>query len=276
MSFNTYQAPLQPTIAVIGAGNMGQAIIQGLINNNYPADKLWLTNPNLSKIAHLTNNPNLNISTNNALAIQKADIIILAIKPQILRQVIADLSSHFCQKHTTVVSLAPGISLAQLAINLPQSTLIRAMPNIASCTGSGVAALYTESPDLATKNTIDAIFSTLGVTIWLEKESALNAVTAISGSGPAYFFILIEALIAAGEHLGLSRDLSSLLANHTAYGAGKIVTNSTLSATQWREKVTSPNGTTAAAIAVLQQGGIYQLIDQAVIAAHQRAQELAS
>lgn len=266
----------EPTIAIIGAGNMGQAIINGLRKSNYPPHKLWLTNPDLHKLQHLGYDAPLNLSTDNAAAVTHADIVILAVKPQIVIKVIQDLMPQLCKNQITLISLAAGISIEQLNNHLHTAvTVIRAMPNLASAVCTGITALYAQSNLApASKNVINTIFEKLGITVWLEQEQELDCITAISGSGPAYFFVLIEAMIATGEKLGLTKQLSSLLAHYTARGVGNLVTKSNLDATQWRNKVTSPNGTTAAALNILTAGGIEKLIEQAIIAAYNRAQEL--
>lgn len=266
----------EPTIAVIGAGNMGQAIIHGLSKSNYSPHKLWLTNPDLHKLQHLNYDPKINLSTDNRAAVTHAEIVILAVKPQLLIQVIQDLMPQLCKKPVILISLAAGISMQQVNSQFNTAiTCMRAMPNLAAAVCQGITALYAQpNLDPAHKNIITTIFNKLGVTVWLEQEQELDCITALSGSGPAYFFLLIEAMISAGEKLGLTKQLSSLLANYTACGVGNLVTNSNLDAAQWRNKVTSPHGTTAAALKILTAGGMDKLIEQAIIAAYNRAQEL--
>lgn len=207
----------------------------------------------------------------------RPDIVLFAIKPQIAVQALADYA-RFYRSDVVFVSIMAGISIAAMKQQLGQNAIvIRTMPNLPVLVGKGMTGLCClDSLDVIKKQQITNLFSSVGTTVWVEDEDHLNIVTAISGSGPAYFFRLVEAMAESGQALGLPKEISEQLAQQTLIGAGSMIEEMKESAGNLRAKVTSPGGTTAAALDVFDQdGGIDNLVLKAATAAFQRARELA-
>ena len=201
----------------------------------------------------------------------RPDVLVLAVKPQVWRAAAAPLADRIGPL-TLVFSVMAGVTTADIAAVFPGSAIIRAMPNTPAAIGQGVTALFTTAGDLA-EGAAEALFSAAGTTVWLENESDFDAVTAISGSGPAYVFAFIEALAAAGEAAGLEPELAERLARATVTGAAALAAGDAAPAATLRERVTSPGGTTAAGLAVLTPG-LKPLVAATVTAAAARSREL--
>jgi pyrroline-5-carboxylate reductase len=201
----------------------------------------------------------------------RPDVLVLAVKPQVWREAVLPLISK-TGPLTLVVSVMAGVTTADIASVFPGAAIIRAMPNTPAAIGQGVTALFTRAGDLA-EGAAEALFSAAGATVWLENEADFDAVTAVSGSGPAYVFAFIEALAAAGAAAGLEPGLAARLARATVTGAAALAATDPAPAATLRERVTSPGGTTAAGLAVLQPG-LVPIVEATVAAAAARSRQL--
>lgn len=266
-----------PSVAFIGAGNMAGAILRGLLQQGYPAEKIWAADPGADKLKALADETGIHTTTDNSQAIAEAQVVILAVKPQVMQQVLKPLQSSLQTHKPLVVSIAAGLTCDTLQGWLGgQLPLVRSMPNTPSLLGAGVAGLYaTAEVNQEQRGWVQQISEAVGQAFWVEEEQLLEAVTAVSGSGPAYYFLFTEALAAAGEKLGLSAEVALKLAENTAFGAGKMLLGTEDSPAELRAKVTSPGGTTAQAIQSFEDQGLRKLVEAAAQAAAQRAQELA-
>lgn len=263
-------------IAFIGGGNMARSLIGGLIADGCAPEDIWVADPSAEQRSQLQSQFRLHTVAENAAAAEQAEAIVLAIKPQIIRQVAEELSVIVQQRHPLIISIAAGVRETSLRRWLGEQTpLVRAMPNTPAMVNSGATALFA-NPHVSDeqRQLAESILRAVGLTIWVDHERLLDSVTALSGSGPAYFFLVMEALEQAGVQLGLSAEQARLLTLQTAFGAAKMALESSDSPALLREHVTSPGGTTERALAVLQAGELPQLFAKALAAARQRAQEL--
>ncbi|RFA31198.1 pyrroline-5-carboxylate reductase [Alkalilimnicola ehrlichii] len=263
-------------IVFIGGGNMARSLVGGLIADAYPADAIHVTDPDKQRLSQLGADFGVHVGDDNIAAAKQADAIVLAVKPQMLRQVAEALAPCVQARKPLVISIAAGVRESDLSRWLGAGVpVVRTMPNTPALVQTGATALYAnrhvsdDQRDLA-----ESLLRAAGLTQWLDDEQLMDAVTAISGSGPAYFFLLIEMLEQAGEKLGLPAETARLLTLQTALGAAKMALESEEDAAVLRQRVTSPGGTTERAISTLEQGDIRTLIDDAVRAAAQRAAEL--
>ncbi len=263
-------------IGFIGGGNMAVSLLNGLIASGHPAQQLWVSDTNLDTLANLEKQLNVNTSSDNAAIVEAADVIVLAVKPQVLKSVAQTLATAITAKKSLVVSIAAGISQASLSAWLGDETaIVRCMPNTPALVLTGATGLHAnsnvteEQSDLA-----ENILRSVGIALWVETEGELDAVTAVSGSGPAYYFLLMEAMEKAALEMGLSPNTAQLLVQQTALGAAKIALESAESPENLRQRVTSPNGTTQKAIETFQAGGFIELVAKALHAARDRSIEL--
>ncbi len=265
------------TIAIIGAGNMGGSLLTGLMTNRFPPEQLWIADPDTEKLHVLKQQFTIQTTQHNDEALQYADVVILAVKPQIMHAVIESIAPVIRQKNPLVISVAAGIREAHLQNGLGgNAAIVRCMPNTPALIGAGASALYANDFVTAKQHALaESILRAVGKVVWLDHENEMDAVTALSGSGPAYFFLVMEALQAAGEKLGLSSETARLLTLQTAFGAARMALESSESATTLRQRVTSKGGTTEAAIHVLEQEKIRDTFKKAVDAACTRSKELA-
>ncbi|MDD2222383.1 MAG: pyrroline-5-carboxylate reductase [Pseudomonas sp.] len=262
-------------ITFIGAGNMAGSLIGGLCKQGVKAEQICASDPGPAALEALQNSYAINTFSDNGVAIQQADIIVLAVKPQVMRQVCEQLAPYITQQQL-VISIAAGITCASLSRWLGVESIVRCMPNTPALIQQGVSGLYaTQQVSAEQREQAQQLLSAVGLAVWLDTEQQIDAVTAVSGSGPAYFFLLIEAMTAAGIKLGLPADTAAQLAKYTAQGASTMACQSSLEAAQLRQQVTSPNGTTEAAIRSFQQGGFTELVERAVRSAASRSAELA-
>ncbi len=265
-------------IAFVGAGNMATSLIGGLCAQGVPATNLCASNRSPEKLAQLASQHGIHTYTDNCAAVAGADIVVLAVKPQVMQVVCQELAPHVPQQ-ALVVSIAAGISCASLQRwlhNGPPRAIVRCMPNTPSLLGLGASGLYANAAvNPAQRQQAEQLLKAVGLALWLDEESLLDAVTAVSGSGPAYFFLLMEAMSAAGEQLGLPPAVAAQLTLQTALGAAQMACTSGESAAQLRRRVTSPNGTTEAALQTFQAGGFAPLVQRALSAAAARSAELA-
>ena len=265
----------QPRIAFIGAGNMAASLIGGLLAQGLPASHIRASDPGAEQRARVAAEYGIELFESNAEAIAGTDIVVLATKPQVLKGVCQALAPSL-QAGQLVVSIAAGITCASLTAWLGEIALVRCMPNTPALLRQGVSGLYA-NPRVSAEQRQQAeqLLGAVGLAVWLDEERLIDAVTAVSGSGPAYFFLLIEAMTAAGEQLGLPRDTAAQLTLQTALGAARMATEGDVDAAELRRRVTSPNGTTEAAIKTFQASGFEALVRQALDAAARRSAELA-
>ena len=266
-----------PKVAFIGAGNMGGAILRGLVKQGYPLPALMATGRDEIKLQQFAQETGVSVTTDNQRAAAWADVLVLGVKPQAMQDLCVSLAATVQQKKPLLLSIAAGLTsdtlLGWLGGNLP---LVRSMPNTPSLLGAGVAGLYaTASVSPQQRQWVEAISTAVGTAHWVTEEIQLDAVTAISGSGPAYYFLFTEALAAAGEKLGLTPELALQLAKSTAAGAGRMLVESADAPAELRRKVTSPGGTTEQAIQTFIDQGLPELVEAATQAAANRAAALA-
>lgn len=254
---------------------MASSLIGGLLANNYSADNLTACDIDEDRLSTLSQQYSIHTTTQNEEAVATADVVILAVKPQVMQQVCEQLTQSVGTFNCLFISIAAGITEPTINRWLGSNqAIVRCMPNTPALVQLGATGLYANPQVNATqKSSAETILKAVGVTVWIDQEAMLDAVTAVSGSGPAYFFYFIELLQEAGRKLGLSDENARLLANQTALGAvtmaqqGDVVT--------LREQVTSPGGTTEQAIRSFQREDLASLVDNATTAARDRAVELA-
>lgn len=267
----------QTSIGFIGAGNMAASLIGGLLKDQYPAQQLWASDPDGQRLDQLGGRFGINTCGDNLDLVQACDLVVLAVKPQQLAAVAKDIARAVQQRRPLVISIAAGVRCADLERWLGgQLPLIRVMPNTPALVQSGAAALYANpAVDTEQRGLAESIMRAVGVAIWVDDEAQMDAVTALSGSGPAYFLLVMEAMEKAAQTLGLGAGNARLLTLQTAFGAAKMALESDQQAAELRRRVTSPGGTTEAALAVLVDGGLEALFGDALNAAAKRSRELA-
>jgi pyrroline-5-carboxylate reductase len=265
-------------LAFIGAGNMAAALISGLTKRGVPPERLVVADPSADQLKRVEREYGVCAAADNAAAVKGADVVILAVKPQQMRTVALELAGHLAPLRPLVISVAAGIPHAALARWFgPQIPVIRTMPNRPALNGFGATGLYAPAGVGATARTMaEEIMAAVSATVWVEHESQMDTVTALSGSGPAYFFLFMEALEAAAHERGLPTEIARRLTLETAFGAAQMARQSQESLATLRDQVTSKGGTTAAALAVLDAAGLRAIVAHAVAAADRRSAELAA
>ena len=263
-------------IGFIGGGNMASSLISGLIASGHAPEQIWVSDINPDTLNNLAKQLNVNTSANNGDVINAVDVVVLAVKPQTLSAVAQSVSALIQQKKSLVVSIAAGINQASLSRWLGVDTaIVRCMPNTPALVLTGATALHANDKVTAEQcDLAENILRSVGIALWVEDEAELDAVTAVSGSGPAYYFLLMEAMEKAAVELGLSQETARLLVQQTALGAAKIALESAESPEQLRKRVTSPGGTTQQAIETFEQGGFIELVAKALHAARDRSIEM--
>lgn len=262
----------------IGAGNMAQSLISGLMKDETSVS-VFVADPMDSQLQTVnTNWPEVTTHTDNLQAIESADAVILAVKPQNMEAVCLPLQNAVQQTQPLIISIAAGVTESNISAWLGGGLgvpVVRCMPNTPALVQAGITGLYAnELVSEEQRGLAESILRAVGTTLWFETEEMLNAVTAVSGSGPAYFFLVMEAMQSAARNLGLEPQDAQLLVLQTAFGAAKLALESADDPAELRRKVTSKGGTTEAALDVLMQGGLPKLFDQALSAANSRAEEL--
>jgi pyrroline-5-carboxylate reductase len=264
------------SIAFIGGGNMSRSLLGGLIADGCDPSSLWAADPDQAKLDVLRDQLGINVTVDSNEAVSKVETVVLAVKPQALRDVAAALASAIRARKPLVISIAAGVLEPDLRSWLGGSVaLVRCMPNTPSLVGCGATALYANA--LVSEQqcqTAESILRAVGLTVWVDEETKLDAVTALSGSGPAYFFLVMEAMEKAGVSMGLELDSARLLTLQTAFGAAKMALEGSESPAELRARVTSPGGTTERAVGVLQAGELEALFAKALQTACGRSQEL--
>lgn len=265
-------------IAFIGAGNMAGALISGLLADGVAPERLLATDPSAEKCQALRAATGIRTLQDNRAALVDADIVVLAVKPQVLRQVATELGEQIRATHPLVISIAAGIRCESLQGWLGGETaLIRTMPNTPAMIQSGATVLYaTATVSNAQREQAESLMRAVGLTQWIDDEDLMDAVTALSGSGPAYFFLVMEAMEAAARDLGLTAQTARLLTLQTALGAARMALESSDSPATLRGRVTSPGGTTERAISTLEDGGLHDLFRRALRAARDRSIEMSA
>lgn len=264
------------TVGFLGGGNMGRALVASLRRQGHPAEGIVVGEPDEAARRALERDFGARTTADNLAVAERADILVLAVKPQDMAQVLQPLQAALRGRRPLVVSIAAGLTVAGLQALCGSGVhVVRAMPNRPALLGLGASGLYAPPgvPPEARSQAAE-VLGAAGIVAWIDDESLMDAVTAVSGSGPAYFFRLAEALAAAGRAQGLPADVASRLAAATLAGAGAMAAaDADLAAL--RAAVTSRGGTTAAALAAFETGGLEQLVAAAVEAATQRGRELA-
>ncbi|MFA5919818.1 MAG: pyrroline-5-carboxylate reductase [Methylococcaceae bacterium] len=263
-------------IGFIGGGNMASSLISGLIASGHSPQHLWVSDINPDTLKALAENLNINTSASNDAVINEVDVIVLAVKPQTLSSVAKSVAALIQQKKSLVVSIAAGISQRSLSQWIGADVaIVRCMPNTPALVLTGATALHANAKVTAEqRNLAENIMRSVGIALWVKDENELDAVTAVSGSGPAYYFLLMEAMEKAAVELGLSEATARLLVQQTALGAAKIALESSESPEQLRKRVTSPGGTTQKAIDTFEQGQFTELVSKALHAARDRSIEM--
>lgn len=256
---------------------MATSLVGGLIADGFDAKNIWVADPDAQKLSLLSSQFPVQTTSDNVRATEQAGVVVLAVKPQNMKQVCGDIANTVRAKRSLVISIAAGIRKTALRAWLGSDIhIVRTMPNTPALIQSGATVLCADhSVSSAQRSLAESLMRSVGVTLWVEDEAQMDAVTALSGSGPAYFFLIMEAMEQAAIELGLTQDTAHLLTLQTAFGAAKMALESTEDIAQLRARVTSPGGTTERAISVLQHAQIKRIFAQALTAAQQRSQELA-
>lgn len=263
-------------IAFIGCGNMSHSLIGGLIANDVPTDCLSASDPDPGRRRTLSDQFGIRTSADNITIVTGADVIVLAVKPQVMRSVVKEVAPSFEGLDKLIISIAAGIRLDSISRWLGQTAaIIRVMPNTPALIQAGMTALFANVHSTkAQKHIAETLMRSVGGTIWLENEMQMDNVTALSGSGPAYFFYLMECMEKAAEGMGLDKAQARLLILETALGSAKMALLSSADPKTLRKQVTSPGGATEQALAVFTQKNLDVIVREAITAAARRAQAL--
>lgn len=262
-------------LTFIGGGNMAQSLVGGLLQSGFVANHIAVSDPNQEKRDHFAQ---LQITTfaDNVASVVDADVVVFAVKPQVMVEALQQTKAVINEKRPLIVSIAAGVRTKSMVSVLgEQHAVVRCMPNTPALVGSGATALYaTDAVSEEQRETAESIMRAVGITLWVDEEAKLDVVTALSGSGPAYFFAMMEYLQKAAEGLGLAADDARLLTLQTTFGAAKMALESDIDVAELRRRVTSKGGTTEAALQSLDAGGFSDLLATAIKAAAKRSQEL--
>ncbi len=274
----TSASPPPAPIAFVGGGNMARSLVGGLVARGRAADTIRVAEPVAALREALARDFGVRVFADNAEAVAGAGTWVLAVKPQVMRQVCEGLAATARAARPLVVSIAAGITATQLERWLGGGLpVVRTMPNTPALLGAGVTGLYANARvDAAQRADTEALLAAAGRTVWIDDEARMDAVTALSGSGPAYVFLLAEAMQAAGEAEGLPPDAARTLALQTLLGAARMLTEGEEPPAELRRRVTSPGGTTQAAIETFEAGGFRDLVARAIHAATERGRQLSA
>jgi pyrroline-5-carboxylate reductase len=264
-------------ITFIGGGNMARSLVGGLIADGVPPGRLSVAEPDAARRAALQRDFGIATDADNAAAAAQAGVVVLAVKPQVMQGAARSVASAVAAQGALAISIAAGIRTAELARWLGAgAAVVRAMPNTPALLGCGATVLYAgDEVAPAQRELAESILRAVGSVSWVQQEAQMDAVTALSGSGPAYFFLLIEAMADAAAELGLPAELARLLAVETALGAARMALESDDPVDALRRRVTSPGGTTEAALEALEAGDFRTLVATALRRAEARSRELA-
>jgi len=267
------------TIGFVGAGNMAEALVKGIIAANiYARHQVFVSDIRPERVIFVANKYGLVVARTNAEIAERAETIVLSVKPQNMAEALQSIKNSV-QKQKLVISIAAGIRTAHISAVLGDIPIVRAMPNTPALIGEGACALFANDKAKPMLQRAKSIFSAVGKTVVVDDEDLIDAVTAVSGSGPAYYFLLMEEMIRAGIELGLSSDIAKDLVLQTAKGAALLAVESDKQGETpavLRQKVTSPGGTTEAALKVFAEGQLGPLVEAALKRACQRSRELSA
>ncbi|OHY81456.1 pyrroline-5-carboxylate reductase [Marinobacter sp. AC-23] len=266
-----------PTVSFIGAGNMASAIIGGMLDSGFKASSIWASAPNDDHLQSIRKRFGISVTTDNRYCAQQADMVVLAVKPQAMADVCRDIAPIAQNTRPLMVSIAAGLGTDTLdewlGGGLP---IVRVMPNTPSLVGKGAAGLFaSEGVSGPQKEMVQSIFEGIGLAVWVEDEALLHGVTALSGSGPAYFFLMLESLEAAATEAGVNPKTARQLAVQTMAGAAEMAAKSEHDPAQLKKNVMSPGGTTEQAVNTFEEGGMRDLVKKAYNAAYNRSEEMA-
>ena len=267
------------TIGFVGAGNMAEALVKGIIAANiYARQQVFVSDIRPERVIFVANKYGLVVARTNAEIAERAETIVLSVKPQNMDEALQSIKDAV-KKENLVISIAAGIRTARISAVLGDIPIVRAMPNTPALIGQGACALFANDKAKPMLQRAKSIFSAVGKTVVVDDEDLIDAVTAVSGSGPAYYFLLMEEMIRAGIELGLSSDIAKDLVLQTAKGAALLAVESDKQGETpavLRQKVTSPGGTTEAALKVFAEGQLGPLVEAALKRACQRSRELSA
>ncbi len=266
----------KPSICFIGAGNMAGSIIGGLVDKGYPTDLITATTLNKPSLEKLAARFPIHTSQDNSAAAATADVIVLGVKPQVMEQVCRAISGSLAHK-PMIISIAAGIDISSLSNWLgDDAAIVRCMPNTPALVQTGATGLYANNNTSDTqKAQAHEIMEAVGIVQWMDREALIDSVIAVSGSAPAYFFLMMEAMIDAGVEQGLSREAATELTLQTALGAAKLAQGSDVDVAELRRRVTSPNGTTEQAILSFERDNLRGIVATAMKACAERSVEIA-
>jgi pyrroline-5-carboxylate reductase len=265
-------------IGFIGGGNMATSLVSGLIASGHEPGSIWVSDISPEQLKSLAERLQVNVTASNETVVNESDVVVLAVKPQIMRDVAKQIAPAIQQRKPLIVSIAAGISERSLSAWLGADiAIVRCMPNTPALVLTGATALHAnDNVGTEQRSMAENILRAVGIALWVKDEKELDAVTAVSGSGPAYYFLLMEAMEQAAVDLGLTEETARLLVLQTALGAAKIALESSESPELLRKRVTSPGGTTQRAIETFQQGGFSELVSKALHAARDRSIEMSN
>jgi pyrroline-5-carboxylate reductase len=262
-------------LAFIGGGNMGEAMLSAILAKKLSTPKdISVGEAREERRQYLKDKYSISAMASNREAVGGKDIVVLAIKPQILAEVMAELKGYL-KPHQLVLSIIAGAKISSMKQGLEHNRIVRCMPNTPAQVGAGMSA-WTATAEVTEdqKKSAQSILNAMGRELYFNDEKYLDMATAVSGSGPAYFFLLAESLIDAGVNIGLARDAAEVMVGQTMMGAARLLQESGKAPAELRRNVTSPGGTTAAAIQAFESSGFSEIVKGAVAAAHNRAKEL--
>jgi pyrroline-5-carboxylate reductase len=260
-------------IAIIGCGNMGEVLLKGILEKGLVSRNLiTVADKKSSRLSYIKKTYGVSVNSSAAEAVSKSDIVVLAVKPQDMKAVLKELNS--AVEYKLIISIAAGITLEYIKAKTGTKRLIRAMPNTPALAGHGITAIsYAKGVSTYDINIADRIFGSVGKVVHIDEKS-MDTVTAVSGSGPAYFFLLMEAMVEAAISLGMEKETAEKLVNETAFGAASLQNKTRQQPSTLREKVTSKGGTTEAALNVFKNKGFKRIVKDAVRAACKKSKTL--
>ncbi len=263
-------------ISFIGGGNMATSLIGGLIADGRDPASIYVTDVDAGKLESLAEAFRVQTSSDNDEAVRLASAVVFAVKPQVMSSVVKGVAAAALAHRPLFISIAAGVREPDIRRWLAfDAAIVRSMPNTPALVGSGATALYANAYVTDEQRSLaESVLRAVGLTVWVDDEHLLDAVTALSGSGPAYIFLIMEAMERAGIALGLSKDHARMLTIQTAFGAAKMALESSDPPARLRTRVTSPGGTTERALDALVSGGLEHLMHKALEAAHTRSVEL--
>lgn len=265
-------------VGFIGAGNMSSALIKGLLANGVASGNILVSDSHEEKTQALSQDSGVVVCADNETLVNQADVVVLAVKPQAMEAALTPLAETLKTRSCLLVSVAAGVSLDSLRQwSHPAQAIVRCMPNTPALVQAGASALIANDRTSETqKAAADAILGAVGLVVWLDEEKQMDAVTALSGSGPAYFFLLMESMQQAAVELGLDVEVAMQLCLQTAMGAAKLAQSSDVDVAELRRRVTSPKGTTEAAIRQFEKDDFAAIVHRALAQAAQRSEELSA